>query len=250
MPRRQWPAVQPGAHPQCRRPAAGLSGGPRQRKAGAIRCIDRSPCGRCAAHIVLTVRADTLRPPRRPGVAAGRRRRTGRDVRAGGAARSARRSRAAIDEVRVLGALTPLDIPGQRIPAASDRRGDRRAAAAGAGRRRSRAHPRGRRRRAARSGAPGPQRRASATASACASPAFTSRRTKSGARPRWCWPNSSRCWAGPAQRRTDHRFVHVCTIYRSRTATFVAFYRHDSRDVLAQSCTNVSDNARFRARAI
>ena len=64
------------------------------------------------AHIVLTVRADIAGPARRPGVAAGRRRRSRRNVRAGGAARGARRSGAVRRTGSASpGALTPIDIP-------------------------------------------------------------------------------------------------------------------------------------------
>ncbi len=123
------------------------------------------------AHIVLTVRADSVRHGGQVSLPGG-------VVEPGetfeqAALREAHEEVALpLDGVRVLGALTPLDIPvsGFRlhpIVAVTEHAAD-----ADAGGRRGRAHPRGRRRRSARSGDARRTRRASATASAIRCPAF------------------------------------------------------------------------------
>ena len=151
---------------------------------------------RISAHIVLTVRAE-----RSAGTAARCRCRAGSSIPAkpSNRRRCAKRTRkwaCSTDRVRVLGALTPLDIPVSgfaciRSSASATRRPELTPADGEVARILEpaidslmapdcvvRDATRARRRRDDRS------RR------------FISKATKSGARPRWCWPNFSRCWAG------------------------------------------------------
>ena len=140
-------------------------------------------------------------PPQRPGVAAGRRHRARRSVRAGGAARGARGNLARRPRIfRFSGRSRRSTFPS----AAS---GCTRSSARAIARRRSRrptARSRGfstcRSTMLMAQGLGDHRRNASATATASPCPRSASGTMKSGARRPWCWRSSWSCWVGRVRR--------------------------------------------------